>query len=250
VTLHGLHWDIGLRDVGCVVAHGFTGSSRIPAVQAICRGLAAAGCGVLAVDLRGHGRSGGRSTLGADEIHDVAAAVDWLRTHGYLHVAALGWSMGGSVVLRYAGLGGSADAVVSVSSPGRWYERGTRPMRIVHWLAETRTGHVVLRLGRRTRLAARGWDVDPEAPHEVIGAIAPVPLLVVHGDADHYFPMEHVELLQAAAGGADFWIEPGMAHAESATTPELVARIAAWVRSAVASGPAVPARSRQTGGEP
>lgn len=237
VTLHGMHWDVGLRDVGCLVAHGFTGSSRTPAVQAICRGLAASGCGVLAVDARGHGRSGGRSTVGADEIHDIAAGVKWLHDHGYTRVAILGWSMGGSSVLRYAGLGGDTDAVVSVSSPGRWFERGTRPMRIVHWLCETRTGRVVVRVSRRTRLAGRSsWAIVPEAPHEVVGAVAP-PLLVVHGDADTYFPMDHVDLLKDAAPAAEFWIEPGMGHAEAATTPELVARIADWVKAAVATMP-------------
>jgi pimeloyl-ACP methyl ester carboxylesterase len=238
VRLAARHWDSGLRDVGCVVAHGFTGSSRVRAVSAISAALAAEGLGVLAPDLRGHGRSGGRSTVGADEIHDVAAAVTWLREHGYRHVAVLGWSMGGSAVLRYVGLGGDADAVVSVSSPGKWYERGTRPMRIVHWLCETRTGHVVLRLGRRTRMAGAFWDPIPQAPHEVVGAIAPRPLLIVHGDADHYFPLPHVDLLRTAAPGASVWIEPGMGHAEAATSPELVARIAEWLRQVLA--PAAP----------
>jgi pimeloyl-ACP methyl ester carboxylesterase len=234
VRLAARHWDPGLRDVGCVVAHGFTGSSRARDVTAISSALAAEGFGVLAPDLRGHGRSGGRSTVGAEEIHDVAAAVAWLRERGYLRVAVLGWSMGGSAVLRYAGLGGDADAVVSVSSPGRWYERGTRPMRIVHWLCETRTGHLVLRLTRRVRMAGGSWDPIPEAPYEVAGLIAPRPLLIVHGDADHYFPMPHVDLLRAAAPGATVWIEAGMGHAESATSPELVARIAGWLREVLA----------------
>lgn len=233
IRLASRHWDTGLRDLGCVVAHGFTGSSRTPSVQAISRVLAAEGAGVLAIDFRGHGGSGGRSTVGAEEIHDVAAAVGWLRAHGYSRVAVLGWSMGGSAVLRYAGLGGDADAVVSISSPGRWYERGTRPMRIVHWLCETRTGHVALRVGRRTRMAGSQWDPVPAAPHEVAGLISPTPLLIVHGDADHYFPLPHADLLRDAAPGAAVWIEPGMGHAESATTPELVARIAGWIRESL-----------------
>jgi len=232
VSLAGLHWDAGLRDIGCVVAHGFTGSSKDPNVQTISRALVGHGFGVLAIDFRGHGSSGGLSTVGADEIHDIAAAVDWLRGHGYEHVAVLGWSMGGSSVLRYAGLGGDADAVVSVSSPGRWFERGTRPMRIVHWLCETRTGRLVLRVGRGTRLAGKSWVVIPEAPHEVVGGIAPTPLLIVHGDADHYFGVDHFELLSSAAPDAALWLEEGMGHAETATTPDLVDRIAGWVQRA------------------
>jgi pimeloyl-ACP methyl ester carboxylesterase len=146
----------------------------------------------------------------------------------------LGWSMGGSAVLRYAGLGGDADAVVAVSSPGAWFERGTRAMRVVHWMCETRTGRLTVRITRGVRLApSDSWSTVPESPSEVAGRIAPTPLLIVHGDADHYFPARHVELLAAAAPSATVWLEAGMAHAETATTPELVARIVAWVSTVV-----------------
>ncbi|WP_375501872.1 alpha/beta hydrolase family protein [uncultured Jatrophihabitans sp.] len=236
VRLAGLHWPAPTRDVGCVVAHGFTGSSRNADVQRICAALAHNGYGVLSPDLRGHGRSAGATTAGADEVHDIAASVRWLRAAGYLRVVVLGWSMGGTSVLRHAGLGGDADAVVSVSAPGTWWERGTRPMRIVHWLFETRTGRVTVRLARRTRVAPNAWEVQPEAPAEVAGAIAPRPLLLVHGEEDHYFPLTHVEKLAAAAPSADVWIEPGMGHAELATTDDLLLRIADWVRTAVGSG--------------
>jgi pimeloyl-ACP methyl ester carboxylesterase len=234
VRLSALHWDSGIRDLGCVVAHGFTGSASKPHVRAICVALRERGFGVIAPDMRGHGRSGGSCTAGADERLDVAAAADWLRARGYQRVAVLGWSMGGSAVLRYAGLGGEADAVVSVSSAGRWFERGTRPMRIVHWMCETRTGRLATRLVRHTRIAGAAWDANlPEAPAQVAGAIAPTPLLIVHGAADHYFPVEHFEALAAAAPSADHWLEPGMGHAETATTPELLTRVANWLSAAV-----------------
>ncbi len=239
VRLAGLHWSAPDRAIGCVVAHGFTGSSRNADVQRICRALNGAGFGVLAPDLRGHGRSGGATTAGADEVHDIAAAVCWLREVGYGRIAVLGWSMGGTSVLRHAGLGGDADAVVSVSAPGSWWERGTRAMRIVHWTFETRTGRAAVRALRRTRVSAHAWEVLPEAPAEVAGAIPPRPLLLVHGENDHYFPLAHVEQLAAAAPSADVWIEPGMGHAELATTDDLLARIAAWVGAAVGPAPAV-----------
>jgi pimeloyl-ACP methyl ester carboxylesterase len=237
VRLVGRHWDRGTRQLGCVVGHGFTGSSASGYVRAICRDLAAAGFGVLALDFRGHGASTGASTAGADEVRDLAAAVRRLRALGYAHVAVLGWSMGGSAALRYAGLGGDADAVVSVSSPGTWFERGTRPMRLVHWMCETRTGRLATRLVRRTRLSSAGWPVVPEAPVELVGRIR-VPLLLVHGDADAYFPLRHAELLAEAAPMATSWIEPGMGHAETATTSELTARIAEWLTAAIGSAAA------------
>lgn len=215
--------------VGCVVAHGFTGSSQTPDVQRICHALAERGFGVLAADFRGHGRSGGVGTAGVDEVRDVAAAVGHLRAEGFAQVVTLGWSMGGTAVLRHAGLGGDADAVVSVSAPGSWWERGTRPMRVVHWLIGTRSGRFVTLVTRRTRVTARHWDDPPEAPAELVHRIAPRPLLLVHGDADHYFPLHHVRSLAAAAPHATMWIEPGMRHAEAATTPELLARIGDWI---------------------
>ena len=55
-------WPSADRGVGCVVAHGFTMSAANPHVRSICAALQSAGIGVLAPDLRGHGRSGGLGT--------------------------------------------------------------------------------------------------------------------------------------------------------------------------------------------
>ena len=225
-------WDGRLA---CVVAHGFTGSSAHARVQDICRVLAEiTGALVVCPDFRGHGASGGASTVGELEIHDVAAAVAHARSLGAARVAVLGWSMGGSVVVRHAGLAGDADAVVSVSSPGHWFERGTRAMRVVHWVCETSSGRLACRLARRTRLV-EAWHSVPASPVEVAAAID-VPYLVVHGYDDHYFPVHHARLLHAAAARSELWLEGGMGHAETATTPELTARIGRWLLAALGTG--------------
>jgi len=229
VRLAARHWDPGVRDVGAVVAHGFTMHSGRADLQRISRVLAGAGIGVVALDFHGHGASSGRVTAGADEIHDVAAAVAWLRNAGYERVAVLGWSMGGTAVVRYAGLGGDADAVVSVSAPGVWFERGTRPMRVLHWAFETRTGRATTRVLKRTRIAPDAWSTVPQAPAEVAGEIAPRPMLIVHGERDRYLPLAHAEHLSAAAPKAEVWLEADMGHAEVATTEDLARRLARWV---------------------
>lgn len=220
-----------------MVAHGFTGSWRRPALRRIASWLAAAG-GVVSFDFRGHGRSGGVSTVGDREVLDLDAAVGWARELGYGPVATLGFSMGASVVVRHAGLHRGVDAVVAVSGPSRWYYRGTVPMRRVHWVIERRLGRVVSRYALGTRVSPAGWDPLPEAPHEVAARISPAPLLVVHGDADRYFPVEHGESLYAAAAQPkELWIEPGFGHAENAASTDLIRRIGAWLVARTADLP-------------
>ncbi|WP_344844614.1 alpha/beta hydrolase [Nonomuraea dietziae] len=68
------------------------------------------------------------------------------------------------------------------------------------------------------------------APHEAAGLISPTPLLVVHGDADTFFPVDHAhQVFDAAREPKELWIEPGYGHAESAATPALIRRVGAWI---------------------
>ncbi|MEU3977074.1 alpha/beta hydrolase family protein [Streptomyces bacillaris] len=265
-----------------VVAHGFTGSVDRPAVRRAAR-VFSQRAAVITFSFRGHGRSGGRSTVGDREVLDLAAAVAWARALGHSRVVTVGFSMGGSVVLRHGalytdpsskrspgcgpgGFGASdasvrvpererrtaehsgahfgahaadtsaaaydayADAVVSVSAPARWYYRGTAPMRRLHWVVTRPSGRLVGRYGLRTRIATEEWDPVPLSPVAAVPLIAPAPLLLVHGDRDPYFPLDHPRMLADAAGegGAELWLERGMGHAENAADDALLARIAAW----------------------
>ncbi|MFI1933056.1 alpha/beta hydrolase family protein [Streptomyces sp. NPDC020330] len=236
-----------------VVAHGFTGSVDRPAVRRAAR-VFAQRAAVITFSFRGHGRSGGRSTVGDREVLDLAAAVAWARELGHHRVVTVGFSMGGSVVLRHGALytaetaaghtpvrvparegrtgseGAHSDAVVSVSAPARWYYRGTAPMRRLHWVVTRPSGRLVGRYGLRTRIATEDWDPVPLSPVAAVPLIAPAPLLLVHGDRDPYFPLDHPRMLAEAAGpgGAELWLEKGMGHAENAADDALLARIADW----------------------
>ncbi|MEV5446375.1 alpha/beta hydrolase [Streptomyces sp. NPDC052644] len=259
----------GPADTAIVVAHGFTGSVDRPALRRAAAVLARHAA-VVTFSFRGHGRSGGRSTVGDREVLDLAAAVAWARRRGHARVVTVGFSMGGSVVLRHAALYGEAagdspepagpsewrgtaapsgreggrdggaqraqgrtDAVAAVSAPARWYYRGTAPMRRVHWLITRPAGRLVGRYGLRTRIHDRDWDPVPLSPVEAVPLIAPTPLLIVHGDRDPYFPVDHPRSLAAASGGhAELWLEPGMGHAENAAGEELLTRIARWLTAA------------------
>jgi len=244
-------------ETAIVVAHGFTGSVDRPAVRRAVRTFSRYAA-VVTFSFRGHGRSGGLSTVGDREVLDLAAAVAWARSLGHRRVVTVGFSMGGSVVLRHgalyadraadAGDGGGdrsvaerggrtgaraeahADAVVSVSAPARWYYRGTAPMRRLHWMVTRPTGRLVGRYGFRTRIHREAWDPVPLSPVGAAALIAPAPLLIVHGDRDPYFPLDHPRMLAAAAGdAAELWLERGMGHAENAADETLLTRIADWV---------------------
>ncbi len=228
------HHDPGpSMDLAFVAAHGFTGSWRTPAMRRVAGILGERG-GVVTFDLRGHGRSGGASTVGDREIYDVAAAVDWARTLGYRRVATVGFSLGSACVVRHAAAFPAGDlvGVAAVSGPSRWYYRGTVPMRRLHWVVEWPLGRLVSRVALRTRVSSVAWPADqlPESPTEAAARLAPVPLLVVHGDADRYFPVDHAQALHAAAGPTgELWIEPGFGHAENAASDDLVRRIGDWL---------------------
>ncbi|MEU6469801.1 alpha/beta fold hydrolase [Streptomyces massasporeus] len=213
-----------------VVAHGFTGAVDRPHVRRVAQAFARYGA-VVTFSFRGHGASGGRSTVGDREVLDLAAAVRWARELGHARVGTVGFSMGGSVVLRHAALHPrETDAVVSVSAPARWYYRGTAPMRRLHWMVTRPEGRIVGRYGFGTRIHHRDWDPVPLSPVEAVPRIAPTPLLIVHGEADGYFPVDHPRMLAAAAGDqGELWLEPGMGHAEHAAGDALLARIGEWV---------------------
>ncbi len=231
VAIDTLHLP-GPDDLAIVVAHGFTQSWQAPGVWKVTRRLNRA-AGVVVFDFRGHGRSGGRSTLGDAEIRDVAVAVAYARELGYRRVVTVGFSMGASVALRHAALIGGVDAVVSVSGPGWWYYRGTWPMRRLHLAVEHRIGRLVTRALLGIRVSNRRWDPVPMPPDQAAARIAPVPLLIVHGDRDLYFPVEHAQrLFEAAHQPKELWIEPGFGHAESAAGLPLLDRIGSWARQA------------------
>ena len=229
VSLSGLHVP-GPADTGAfVLAHGFTHGIAKPATRAAIAAFSQHGA-VVAADFRGHGRSGGRSSVGRDEVLDLDAVVRWTRGAGYASVTVVGFSMGGAVAVRHAALGADRpDAVVAVSAPSRWYVRESVPMRRLHWLLEHPLA-VQLGAALGVRLG-EPWQDLPSSPVEA-AALITVPLLLVHGTEDEYFGPPHAIALQDASPSGELWIEPGMGHGETALTPELAVRIADWSAAA------------------
>src|SRR5688500_11138538 len=84
-----------------VLVHGFCSGAEDPDVVAVADAMAEAGLDVISYDGRGHGASAGLCTLGDDERHDVAAAVELARLRSS-RVVVVGASMGAIAVLRHA----------------------------------------------------------------------------------------------------------------------------------------------------
>jgi hypothetical protein len=104
----------------------------------------------------------------------------------------------------------------------------------VHWAVERRAGRLVTRTWLKTRVSPVGWNPAPVPPSEAAALITPTPFLVVHGDEDPYFPVEHAhQLYEAAREPKELWVVPGFGHAESGVDKGLLDRISRWIQQAV-----------------
>ena len=209
----------GGGEVAVLMLHGFAANRRKPAYARLADGLAES-LPVLALDLRGHGDSGGWSTFGDREVQDVAAGVDCLQQLGHRRVVIVGLSMGATAALHAASTGVEAAGLALVSAAARFRSvpetDATRRLKRV-W--DSPTQRTALRLGLGVRLAGPQHWGRPPHPVQMISRVRS-PTLVVHGEDDAYFPVSDAEELVAAAGGpAVLWREPhGFGHAEDGLT--------------------------------
>jgi uncharacterized protein len=220
-----------------LLVHGFAAHRRKPAYARLADGLARS-LPVLALDLRGHGGSAGTSTLGDEEAGDVLAGVEWLHGVGHPRVVAVGLSMGGTSVLHAASRGAPVAAVVTVSAPA-WFrsEPDTDALRRLHTVWARRSGRTGLRVALGVRVAGPDRWQHPPHPADMATRIR-VPLLVVHGADDAYFPPSDADALHAAAAGRSVvWHEPdGFGHAEDGISNGLVDRLGRAIATVARTG--------------
>lgn len=227
----------GTQGPAVVLAHGFAANRRKPAYAYLADGLAQE-MSVLSLDLRGHGRSGGISTLGDREALDVAAGLAWLRAYGHPWVGAVGLSMGATSVLHAGSLGAPADALVLVSATARFrMPAETAPMRRLADVWHTPWKRHGMRALLRVRIVAPAAWNSPGHPEDLVTRVS-APLLVVHGEDDAYFPVDDARALAAGAGGpATLWIQPvGFGHAEDGITAGFVEALAGALLEVRAAG--------------
>ncbi len=205
----------GTRAEAVVLLHGYRCDRRDVLPQAHM--LFEAGFTVLLFDFRNRGESGGEFvSLGYHEQDDVRAAVDYLRSRpspGVASIGLLGVSQGGASAILAAAAGADVGAV-AVEAAFRSVDSAVAqsfthfiglpafpfaPLTV--WLAERRTG----------------IDAGDIVPERAVAALAPTPLLVMHGLADETIGPADGEAIFAAAGEPkELWLIPGVAHGDGA----------------------------------
>lgn len=116
VALSGEAWGKGERAVLLVHDEGRTRGDW----SSVAPRLASAGLQVLAIDLRGHGASGGGPIAEADWpklSQDVTAGVKWLTAHGATEIHVVGARFGAAVALQAASANPDVDDLVLLSPP-------------------------------------------------------------------------------------------------------------------------------------
>ena len=217
-----------------VLVHGWGGNKSERQVIETAQIYARAGYGVLLLDLRGHGASGGeRRTLGYKEARDVHGALAWLEEEGFgpEGVVLHGWSMGGAAVVRSAP-GTGVAAVIE--------EAGYADLPLILQKQLPENSGLPRFFNPGAFLAAKLFlDFDPWAvrPSEDAARLREegVPLFVIHSTADETIPFEHADLFMRAYPEAKLWKLEGYGHAEAYSHPEYEQRLLDFLESGGAS---------------
>jgi pimeloyl-ACP methyl ester carboxylesterase len=218
-----------------VICHGFNVNQLTPKLVAMALSLARPDTAVYTFDFRGHGESGGLSTLGAREIEDLAAVMDLVRARAHRQVVVVGASMGGFVALRHAALRGGEDAVVAISAPTEWIEPRLVRAKLLGVLISTRPGRRLLKAAG-TRMAVELGD--PEPPSRIAGSIAPTPLGLIHGERDRYVPVDAALALYEKLGEPKRMVVlDRFGHAEAGFTPPFSSLVADLIDELLALRP-------------
>lgn len=192
--------------------------------------LPGAGYNVLLVDYRGYGRSEGTATI--HTVHEDArlALDEALRRQdpvsGPLFV--FGQSLGGSAAIYAVAGHPQRSRVAAVITEGAYssYRRIARE-----------------KMGQAWFTWPLQWPLsflfsDRYAAEDAAGALAPVPLLVVHGELDEVVAASHARrLFEAAREPRELWLVPGGGHVDAFTRVENRERLLAYLGQRAAASP-------------
>jgi dipeptidyl aminopeptidase/acylaminoacyl peptidase len=201
-------WFRAPRNTATVLLLHGTNADR-SALLSELRILAEERFGVLAFDWPGYGLSQGRISWSTGERAALTAALDWLCTEARVdssRIGAVGFSNGGYILAQVGRDDARLRAIVLEATP-------TDLMEQAQW--EYR------RYGLISRMPAL-WAVQHARSHAtdlpltmIVPAIAPRPIFVIGGSADHTVPPATIRRLFEAAGNPkQLWMVPGAHHGQ------------------------------------
>lgn len=161
----------------------------------LVRDLVPAGFNVLAIDLRGHGESGGQIVgFGQSERHDVLGAVRWVRS---IHPDAshrlfgVGRSLGAAALLAAAADPSAEGQAIDGLALYNAYDA---PKAVVHqtssWLLVPPLDSVVERAAMPVAGMISGGGLDNGSPLRDVQRLWPRPVLFIHGQSDKSVPFD------------------------------------------------------------
>ena len=202
VTIKG--WYVPSRNRAAVITYPARHSA-----QRHAQFLARHGYGVLLVDRRGQGGSeGDPNSYGWDEHQDIAAAIGFLRERPEIdpdRIGGIGFSVGGEVLLETAASASELRAVVSEGA-------GFRSIREFRHIAASRWFIVPLVLFATLGTAVFSNGLPPPDLADIIGRIAPRPVLLIYAENGVGGEELNQVFHQAAEGTAELWRVPGSSH--------------------------------------
>jgi len=224
----------GERRAAILVLHGFGSNKDSPMVRTVTRMFTSLGYVALRFDMRGCGASEGERgrVICLEQVEDTKSAFDFLSTTDYVdpkRIAVFGHSFGAAVAVYSAGTDPRLAACISSggwghgekkfrkqhASPEAWQrfsammEEGRRRRQRGERMMVPRFDIVPIRPGLRGNLAAGSilefpFEVVESmyafTANEVVGRIAPRPLLLLHPSNDTVTPTEQSIDLFAHAG--------------------------------------------------
>jgi len=211
-SLHGWYLPATGEARGTVL-HLHGNAENVSTFIAAVHWLPARGYNVFLLDYRGYGRSGGTATVRAVHL-DAAIALHYLLDRpgpDRDRLVVLGQSLGGSVGIYTVAHDAQRERVKAVISEGAFssYSRIAREKMNRFWLTWPLQWPLSL-------LFSDEFDAEAAVP-----ALASVPLLLIHGDADPVVPYSHGQrLYDAARGPRELWTVPGGGHVDALTRTE------------------------------